>query len=95
MLAHDVVGKAGDGAQNGDRTTIHGVKTIADLAAKINVLLNEQDAEPAVLPEAFHVSPISSMIEGWIPSVGSSSMMSLGRVREGARDREAAAAGRR
>ncbi len=53
MFLNDVVGEFGYGAAYGDGTAIHGIKTVGDGAAEIDVLLDEQNRETSGGAEFF------------------------------------------
>ena len=69
------------GAREDDLATVHDRDAVGKLAGEVEILLDQHDREAGALLAGRRMArPMSLMIEGWMPSVGSSSTSSFGRV---------------
>jgi len=64
VLFHDIIIEMPDGAFCDHRTAVHDVKAVADFEAKIEILLDQQDADLSLSPDFFKCSPMRSMMFG-------------------------------
>ena len=62
------------------RAAVHHREIVAELAGKVEILLDQHDRDAAQAAQIEIARPISLMIDGWMPSVGSSSSSSFGRI---------------